>query len=186
MPHVKHEENFRRWFRDSKVVDAAGQPLVVYHGTARTFKSFDPWRTGTNWKQDKFGIFFSSSPIEAAFSAERSARRGGAQNIIPVHVNLQNPLILTARRGQNVINDFDTFKDEYQRRLINGGRDGIISTDGVDTLVVALHSRQIKSSLGNSGSFDPDSTDIADYRASNARKALEFIAARNKNFSPHV
>jgi hypothetical protein len=32
---------FKRWFGDSKVVDADGKPLVVYHGTAADFNAFD-------------------------------------------------------------------------------------------------------------------------------------------------
>ena len=27
------QENFKRWFKNSQVVDAADDPLVVYHGT---------------------------------------------------------------------------------------------------------------------------------------------------------
>lgn len=41
--------NFWRWFGDSKVVDAEGRPLVVYHGTpGSTFEVFDKSRVGTN------------------------------------------------------------------------------------------------------------------------------------------
>lgn len=32
---------FKAWFRDSKVVDSDGKPLVVYHGTAKDFTAFD-------------------------------------------------------------------------------------------------------------------------------------------------
>ena len=32
---------FRRWFGESKVVDAEGRPLVVFHGTGATFDAFD-------------------------------------------------------------------------------------------------------------------------------------------------
>src|SRR5690606_34674264 len=33
-------EAFRRWFGDSKVVDAQGRPLVVYHGSPESFTEF--------------------------------------------------------------------------------------------------------------------------------------------------
>ena len=49
---------FRRWFGDSKVVDAKGRPLVVYHGTTRGgFVAFE------HAKIDKHhsGFFFTSS-----------------------------------------------------------------------------------------------------------------------------
>jgi hypothetical protein len=32
---------FKRWFGDSKVVDAEGKPLVVYHGTTADLSAFD-------------------------------------------------------------------------------------------------------------------------------------------------
>ena len=33
--------NFKKWFKNSKVVDKQGNPLVVYHGTNKSFNSFD-------------------------------------------------------------------------------------------------------------------------------------------------
>lgn len=47
-------ENFKRWFGDSKVVDAEGKPLVVYHGTQNDFTQFLP------------GAYFTEHPDEAA------------------------------------------------------------------------------------------------------------------------
>lgn len=32
---------FKNWFRNSKVVDSDGDPLVVYHGTGKDFDIFD-------------------------------------------------------------------------------------------------------------------------------------------------
>lgn len=40
------DAGFQRWFGNSKVVDANGQPLVVYHGTNQTFKAFSKKRGG--------------------------------------------------------------------------------------------------------------------------------------------
>jgi hypothetical protein len=37
---VTHTKAFRRWFGDSKVVDAAGKPLVVFHGHPRNVDAF--------------------------------------------------------------------------------------------------------------------------------------------------
>ena len=34
------EENFRRWFKNSKIVDADNEPLVVFHGSAQYFDAF--------------------------------------------------------------------------------------------------------------------------------------------------
>ena len=40
----KFNDNFRKWFGDSKVVDNAGNPLVVYHGS-RSSKKFNTFKT---------------------------------------------------------------------------------------------------------------------------------------------
>lgn len=39
--HVTETAAFKRWFGDSNVVDANGEPLVVYHGTKSVFDVFD-------------------------------------------------------------------------------------------------------------------------------------------------
>lgn len=41
-------ENFWRWFSDSRVVDAEGRPLVVYHGTTADFSEFDLGFSGSD------------------------------------------------------------------------------------------------------------------------------------------
>lgn len=61
---------FRRWFGDSKVVDASGEPLVVYHGTGvRPFDVFaapvhDPVHF-SEWRQVPFGIHFAEEMQQA-------------------------------------------------------------------------------------------------------------------------
>ena len=51
---------FRNWFAGSKVVDAAGNPLPVYHGTAR------PDRVGTRFRKARATAgpmaYFTSDP----------------------------------------------------------------------------------------------------------------------------
>jgi len=57
---------FKEWFRGSKVVDAKGEPLVVYHGTkgALIGNTFSPDLLGSTTLANsaKEGFFFSSSP----------------------------------------------------------------------------------------------------------------------------
>ena len=61
---------FRRWFRNSKVVDAKGEPLEVYHGTDKAgFFEFDESTFGDN-SQNTAGFFFTSDPQLAASYAK--------------------------------------------------------------------------------------------------------------------
>lgn len=59
---------FKNWFGDSKVVNDAGQPQVVYHGTTAAFDQFDSNKGGaaTGAKSAEKGFFFSSSPEVAS------------------------------------------------------------------------------------------------------------------------
>ena len=70
-PLAQDEEgvrNFWKWFGDSKVVDADGKPLVVYHGTAGDFNefSFDELGKTTGTISAKKGFFFSENPYDSA------------------------------------------------------------------------------------------------------------------------
>lgn len=126
---------FKRWFGESKVIDAEGKPLVVYHGTDKNFTKFDLDRVSD-------GFWFSSNK-EKISAGEAGA--AGRANLIPVYLSIQK------MAGW----------DEYERssigQLIRDGFDGVRLDD--DYLV--FNPTQIKSAIGNSGAFDPKNPDIA-------------------------
>lgn len=119
---------FKRFFGDSKVVDAAGRPLVVYHGTgnAESLTAFDPALTGKGNDQFGSGFYFTSRPETAsgyttAVSANvgpGTAKLGGdlSPGIIPVYLSIKKPIVvhgdtlndsnarLTARQAEAIIN----------------------------------------------------------------------------------
>lgn len=86
-------ENFMRWFGDSKVVDAEGNPLVVYHGTDSivNFTSFKESVTGRYGR----GNYFATKPTVA----EKFIRDTSDNNkerkprIIPVFVSIKKPYV---------------------------------------------------------------------------------------------
>lgn len=59
--------NFYKWFGDSKVVDAEGSPLVVYHGTVHKFNAFSKDELGktTNSPSAFQGFFFTNKAYNA-------------------------------------------------------------------------------------------------------------------------
>jgi len=170
-------EAFRRWFGESKVVDANGEPLVVYHGSEADiteFRSGAALGTGIN-----NGIYFA----EDARLASVFARHRGA--VYPVYLSIKNPLDLTTRfpteglRGfvgaiaRRLSSRFDAqvARDEALKRPLGAGAlvsdsdlkalraagyDGI-KTDGA---WIAFDPGQVKSATGNRGTFDPSSGDI--------------------------
>jgi hypothetical protein len=59
---------FRSWFGDSKVVDAEGKPLKVYHGTNADFDTFSKDKLGlvTKARSAKAGFFFTDNKDTAS------------------------------------------------------------------------------------------------------------------------
>lgn len=74
--HSHFNDAFRRWFRNSQVVDGSGNPLVVYHGTNQTIDKFAPDRLGANTGSiSSRAFFFTEHPGEAGEYAAMSARK---------------------------------------------------------------------------------------------------------------
>jgi len=153
---------FKRWFKDSKVVDADGKPLVVYHGTTADFGVFDKARRGekTQAEDARGGFFFADNPrIANEFTWANGGREGG--NIMPVYLRMTNPF----RTDFPLNGTTGTAAGDVLKRAKAAGHDGVIFTK-TDMLgstgqsFVVFESEQIKSATGNRGTFDPASPDI--------------------------
>ena len=61
--NITETQQFKRWFGESKVVNADGSPKVVYHQTENDFTVFDTHRKGAGTRDNgtPFGIFLKSS-----------------------------------------------------------------------------------------------------------------------------
>jgi hypothetical protein len=65
---------FKKWFKDSKIVDDKGKPLVVYHGTTQDFDIFDI--TKTEKEADLGGGFYftnSTSDVNRNYASIKGA-----------------------------------------------------------------------------------------------------------------
>ena len=86
---------FKAWFGDSKVVDAQGKPLVVYHGT--NYAGFDTFRGDLADKNALYGpgLYFTESAEVASSYTEKNARtieeKGERPAVYPVFMSIQNP-----------------------------------------------------------------------------------------------
>lgn len=179
-------EPFRRWFGDSKVVDENGQPLVVYHGTPTpAFAEFEP-RGLESQAEDlrRFpqysypgAFYFASSPVAANFFATRgptqqeqddgdySDKPGG---VLPVFVSLQNPYESIGGR----ITPEDVYEAKARGHDGVVGRRGIIGVSENSVEFVAFDNTQIKSAIGNVGTFDATNPDIRFSPAGEAQAAV--------------
>jgi hypothetical protein len=156
---------FKRWFGDSKVVDADGKPLVVYHGTDKTFNEFSERKAGSKGVSDA-GIFFSETPgATAPFATWNWDKRANRPKGLMARIGLKE----TAPQTMPV---YVSIKNPYQAEgmdanvpptpvLQKQGYDGVQWNTGNGLKYwVAFKPAQIKSAIGNDGSFDANNPDI--------------------------
>lgn len=137
---------FKNWFGDwlndpqnaSKVVDANGEPLVVYHGTANDFRVFDK-------NKSYQGLFWFSNDYNKVNAGYDGAAGKGI--VMPVFLNIKNAA------------DWDLYDKYSPEELENMKYDGLLLKDGNETVAVAFDNKQIKS-INNRGSFDRNNPDI--------------------------
>ncbi len=133
--------NFKAWFGDSRVVDEQGAPLVLYHGTASDVAEFDASRLSAE------GIHLSASPDVANTYANSRAMDGGrGANVVPVYAKADRVL------------DVPMITTDTIRQAAADGFDAVRRGDHV----VVMRPEQIKSAIGNSGKFDPNSASLTD------------------------
>lgn len=154
--------NFQRFIADSVVRNADGAPLVVYHGTRADIGSFDPQQLGkvTGAADAGEGFFFSASPRAAS---EFAYGEGG--NVLPVYLAIKNPLVTDFVVRPGNLSQFATVVRQAKKL----GHDGVAAFADVQgeesPVFVAFDSKQIKSAVGNSGRFDPESPSLTDAAA---------------------
>lgn len=153
---------FRKWFGESKVVDAQGNPLVVYHGTdAAPFTVFD--RAKTKSGPSKFGFWFTNQNEFARNFGDRQEA---------VYLKIENPKRLTLEKWNSIRDKHakdSAWFEQWRDGMIKQGFDGLIVVGGNEKVgrfdienpdvFAVFKSEQIKS-IGNRGTFDPDNPDI--------------------------
>ena len=183
---VTQTPEFKAWFGNSKVVDADGKPLVVYHGTNADITEFKNAKKGA--RDPGFfgkGFYFTPGEGKALNYADSAVEADGAGDAkaISVYLSLQNPFVWDMEAGDgakatlnalramgiertSVRGDAASLGDSNERKKFTkamkaGGYDGVIvrDEDGFRE-IVAFNPEQIKSATGNRGTFDPNDPNI--------------------------
>lgn len=161
---------FLNWFGDflndpenaSKVVDANGEPLVVYHGTKGDFDTFDSGMRGSRHGTTaaKKAFFFTASAEAASNFA------GNEGSLMPVFLNVRN----VSRSDFTEVAPWDDKtghrkRNEVVQRAVRAGRDGVMFENMADfgprsTVVAVFSPNQIKSATANTGQFDTANPNI--------------------------
>lgn len=132
-------KEFRNWFKESKVVDEQGNPLIVYHGTN---SEFDTFRTANKWGYS--AAYFTDNPnVAKVFGSNQKA----------VYLSLQNPLEVDAenrRYDEILFNGKVMDTQEIAAYARDNGYDGVIvrnvkENGGLGTDYLAFDPDQIRS-----------------------------------------
>ena len=139
---------FRAWFGDSKVVGEDGEPIVMYHGTVETDERGEAF---TEFLDNQY--FVSDPAIADRYATGNVYGRADARaRIYPTYVSIKNPLVLENVSGAAM------------RRALeqpeNAEHDGAMMVVEGEWLAVPRSSQQVKSAIGNQGTFDPQNPDI--------------------------
>ena len=175
---VKHDiEKIKSSFdSSSKVVDENGEPLVVYHGTGtpditefKRTKATDKTGRMMALGEGKGKFYFTASRNGAQLAADGAVARGQGRSptIMPVYLNLRNPISLSEYRaryqtlaghglnegysGEYTSSVRDKNIAQLDKAIRKEGFDGIADPD--NGYYVAFEPNQIKSTQ-NIGTFD--------------------------------
>ena len=185
-PDIRYEQGgstqtaFKKWFKNSKVVDKKGNPLVVYHGSPdlrglkedwvfKTFKSGEP----SYFFTDDYKIAKSYADPRRAFDYQQAE-----EGVLSLYLSLQNPLTLDAenqiwRKFETKIGNNRLFGTrEIIKYAQENGYDGVIVKNVRDyyndnekkskggNVYVAFKNTQIKLADGSNTTFDGSNPDI--------------------------
>ena len=164
---------FKKWFGDSKVVDDAGKPLVVYHGTGASFDKFGKGRGAIYFTPDAAAASAFAESAEV-YSVEAERYIDSAPNVVPVYLSIKNPRILNELWAQEHLDGdgerdwtlLDMYLDDFKKEGYDGAiMKGVVDFSGPGNQraydqYIAFEPEQIKSAIGNNGDFDPENADV--------------------------
>jgi hypothetical protein len=163
--------SFKQWFGDSKVVDAAGQPMRVYRGERRDYTNAPTGPAYATGPDDR-GRWYASDPDAANDYASQGGRGfGEGAKVIPSYMTLRNPLVIDAtgkRYDQLPYKGEEHNTDALAELAVADGYDGVIvrnvsdGTARTTDVYYAASPSQIKSAIGNSGRFDARTSSLTD------------------------
>lgn len=117
---------FKRWFKGSKVVDAKGKPLKVYHGSPSAFAAFD---NNSEDSSNTHGmIFFATEPKFASGYASTNGYEKATPNVMPCYLR--------------VLKLFDFRKHSYLAQRFFDETGGVQDEFEAEKIRIALYGRE--------------------------------------------
>jgi hypothetical protein len=178
LPKAERDANLNKMLEGSKAVDKDGNPIRLYHGTNQDINEFStqPGALRKKFYAGELGSWFGDDPEIANQFAKGVSFKKEKGSVYPVFLNIKNP---------KVFDSYDDFMSVMQNRksapavrkeLIKQGYDGIQVKDSTTDFGgkrddwVAFFPEQVKSAIGNRGTYDPTNPDITKAKGGEVRK----------------
>lgn len=175
---------FKAWFGDwendhknaSKVLNPeTGEPLVLYHGSIHDIEEFQSSAKMSGNIDDNHAVYFTESVKVAEFHAENSLGFDDkGDTVYPVFLNIKNPKVIDNSFWKSIkvifkkdpSYEWDSMKARHVKsdaleRLKEGGFDGYVNRDPHYNFYVIFDANQVKSAIGNIGTFSKNSDDVS-------------------------
>lgn len=162
-PNQTETAAFKKWFGSSKVVDENGKPIIMYHGTPKSFNQFNTNESGALLGR---GSYFTAQVSDATAYA-------GGNKPMQTYLSIQNPYYVNSVMEQI----------PSRQKLKELGHDGVIllNEDKSIKWAVAHNPSQIKSATANNGTFDSNNPDIR-YSRSSAANPQNMSRSKQREF----
>lgn len=188
---------FKRWFGRSKMIDGEGMPQRMYHITASDFSTFKPGGADERVSGPAIWLTPDKNRQPAGHNtrglAEDEGQFRSGTNVMPVYARVENPLFIMdqydfadalKKYGEKGFSTPRYLSAEAVEAMKADGHDGIYYADyrnadgfdletGRNVEVIAFSPEQIKSAIGNRGTFDPENPDIRYSIADRIEQALD-------------
>lgn len=199
LPAAESAANLERFLADSAVKDR------LYHATSKDFSQFSAKKLGQNTRHPtaKLGFFTAENPASTEdFIASTSGISKGlyepGANVMPLHLSIKNPYeipssqyLLQSMALQNMKKkDADKFIQDFIDSVKAEGHDGLLIKANPNGLAkgnefasdnwVAFEPTQIKSAIGNRGTYDINEAEINKAKGGQVSKDTMWMAVQNK------
>lgn len=141
--------NFDRWFGNSQVRNPDGTPKTLYHGTTG---NFDTFRVPVDGAGNPRAVYLTPDAQVASMYA------AGKGSVIPAYVKAEKLLTVDFKGGST--DSLGRSRERVVREAREQGYDGVLlkntgDVGGNQDQYAVFNPAQIKSSIGNSGAYNP-------------------------------
>lgn len=127
---LERDQNFNHWFKQSKIQEQSGTPIVMYHGAQQFVgDQFDPNKQGTRDEGSLGkGFYFTNGAEKAGIYAEtpifdiygEAITEAPAPEMLPVWLSVQNPIVI-GREGELDDKTWNILKKHIRSELSDRG-----------------------------------------------------------------